>query len=75
MATKILVLGHKGMLGNAVHTYFTTQTDHEVTTINDRFGDERFNDALRASDANVIINCIVLFLKKNQLKRYTKQLM
>lgn len=58
MTTKILILGHKGMLGNAVHKYFTSESDHEIITTEKRWGDTTFKSELENTDASVIINCI-----------------
>lgn len=58
MVKKILVLGHKGMLGNAVVKYFTTQEHCEVLTTNARWGHESFNEALKNTEASFIVNCI-----------------
>lgn len=55
---KILVLGHRGMLGNAVYRYFS-KTEHEVQTVPSRvrwvsWEMKRF---IWDSDAEWIINC------------------
>lgn len=54
---KILVLGHNGMLGNAVARYFTAQ-GYEVLTASHRWGDPAFEEEMRSTDAEAIINCI-----------------
>jgi dTDP-4-dehydrorhamnose reductase len=62
---KVLILGHKGMLGRAVHLYFTTKkNDFVVLTINERWGTEDFKKILQEADVEVIINCIGLIPQK-----------
>ena len=62
---KVLVLGHKGMLGNAVYSYFLTrQGDFELLTTSTRWGTEEFKDVLTKTDAEIIINCIGLIPQK-----------
>ena len=58
MVKKILVLGHKGMLGNVVVKYFTTQENYEVLTTDTRWGHELFKEALKNTEASFIVNCI-----------------
>ena len=56
---KVLILGHKGMLGNAVFKYFTEQKDSfTVITTKERWPTDTFKDELIISGAGVIINCI-----------------
>lgn len=55
---KIVILGHKGMLGNAVHKYFSLQNKHETVTTEERWGNVGFENFLKNTDASVIINCI-----------------
>ncbi len=55
---KILVLGHKGMLGRTVTAYLSTLLKHTIITTDTRFGNADFTDALTATDADYIINCI-----------------
>lgn len=55
---KILVLGHKGMLGNAVYKYFT-RGSLEVETIDDlKWDSNEFKRTVSNSEAKFIINCI-----------------
>lgn len=58
MVKKILVLGHKGMLGNVIVKYFTAKNSYEVLTTDTRWGHESFNETLRNTEAMFIINCI-----------------
>ena len=63
---KILVLGHRGMLGNAVHKYFCQRIDkYTVLTIDKRWPDNDFQAALKATDTDIIINCIGIIPQKN----------
>jgi len=54
---KVLILGHKGMLGNMVHLYFQYQKI-DCVVIEDRWPSEAFNDKISTFDGNYIINCI-----------------
>ena len=53
---KILVLGHKGMLGHMVKLYL--EKFYEIETIDERWGTEEFKEVIKKSDANYLINCI-----------------
>lgn len=55
---KILVLGHKGMLGNAVYSYLEKTKKYTLLTTNERFGAPEFKEDLENSEADTIINCI-----------------
>lgn len=55
---KILVLGHKGMLGNAVRSYLTKTNKYDVLITDKRYGDPDFETGLKAINPDVIINCI-----------------
>lgn len=57
---KILILGHRGMLGNALSKYFGKKNDYEILAATNRWGDTDFEKELRDSDADFIINCIGL---------------
>ena len=65
MTTKILVLGHRGMLGNAVYKYFSSLSDYEVLTMVARFGEEGFEKKIKDSSPDYIINCIGIIPQKN----------
>ena len=59
---KILILGHRGMLGHMVHKYLSTKNDCELVTTNLRWGVEEFKDFIvdfwYGQDGDYIINCI-----------------
>ncbi len=54
---KLLVLGHKGMLGRAVARYFEEQ-GHEVLTLAVRFGQPGFTEAILELAPDYIVNGI-----------------
>ena len=55
----ILVLGHKGMLGNTVISYFQKFKNFNVMSIsNSRFPEEDFINSVMNANADFIINCI-----------------
>lgn len=64
MTTKILVLGHRGMLGNAVCRYFSSLSDYEVLTMVARFGEEGFESEIKDKSPDYIINCIGIIPQK-----------
>ncbi len=53
---KILILGHKGMLGNVVHKYFNAE--HEVVTTDSKWPQNSFKEIVKDFDGDYIINCI-----------------
>lgn len=55
---KILVLGHTGLLGNAVTRYLNQQPDVEVITTNARYGQFDYFKTLKDMSPDFIINCI-----------------
>ena len=55
---KIFILGHNGMLGNAVLKYYIGKQDCVVYTTDSRFNSEEFKTILEGTDAEYIINCI-----------------
>lgn len=55
---RILVLGHKGMLGRAVTQYFSTIPQYTVLILNIRWGESGFKEALLEQSPDFIINCI-----------------
>ena len=56
---KILILGHNGMLGNAVYKYFNNCNDYEVSIITtSRYPEEEFLSYIKEYDGDYIINCI-----------------
>jgi len=70
MIMKILILGHRGMLGNAVYRYFTTN-NIDVETLTDlRWDSNEFKHAILNSNANFIINCIGAIPQKKPTDDY-----
>jgi dTDP-4-dehydrorhamnose reductase len=63
---KILILGHNGMLGNAVYRYFSSLNEYEVLTISARYGDSHFEQEIRALNPDYIINCIGIIPQRKQ---------
>jgi len=57
--SKVLILGHKGMLGNIACTYLS-QKGFEVLTTDVRWGDESFKKSILSLSPDYIINCIGL---------------
>jgi dTDP-4-dehydrorhamnose reductase len=56
---RILVLGHKGMLGNAVVKYFQSiNKSYKVVTTETRWGEADFVTFLQKKEYDVIVNCI-----------------
>jgi len=53
---KILILGHRGMLGNAVHKYLSKFYDVEIT--GHLWPSKEFENLIREFDGDYIINCI-----------------
>lgn len=54
---KILVLGHKGMLGSMVKKYLTLN-NFEVITLDDRFPSLLYKKSILDFDGDFIINCV-----------------
>ena len=52
---KILILGHKGMLGHMVHKVFSSNPKYSIVTINERFPNWNKN---MFNDIDYVINCI-----------------
>ncbi|MEN9880938.1 MAG: hypothetical protein RLZZ308_121 [Candidatus Parcubacteria bacterium] len=66
---RLLVLGHKGMLGNAVVKYFSSSPDkYTVVTLASRYGDSSFKFDIIALSPDYIINCIGKIPQKAPLK-------
>lgn len=55
---RILILGNKGMLGNAVFQYLKKECGVEPKTILARFGDDNFIKEIKDLSPDYIINCI-----------------
>lgn len=54
----VTVLGHKGMLGNAVCKFFRDELDWNVITLDERFPGSDFESSLLNNKSDFIINCI-----------------
>jgi dTDP-4-dehydrorhamnose reductase len=54
---KILVLGHKGMLGHMVCKFFS-QYNFEIKTIESKWPNQDFCNSIKQSDCDILINCI-----------------
>ena len=54
---KILILGHKGMLGHMVHKYLSTK-DCELITTDLRWPSQKFMDFVLDFDGDFVVNCI-----------------
>jgi dTDP-4-dehydrorhamnose reductase len=54
---KVIVLGHKGMLGHMVKHYLESQ-GIKVKTCNHRWSSNEMKDYIKTTNANYIINCI-----------------
>ncbi len=56
---KVLVLGHKGMLGHMVHWYLTSKwTNHDVITTDLRWPTDEFKKKILDFDGDYVVNCI-----------------
>tara|TARA_R110000737_G_scaffold244914_1_gene255733 strand:+ start:199 stop:927 length:729 start_codon:yes stop_codon:yes gene_type:complete len=58
MEMKVLVLGHKGMLGHMVHTYLINKGIEVITNNWTRWPNPDFKAKLKDFDGDYIINCI-----------------
>lgn len=74
MSTKnVLVLGHNGMLGNAVTLFLSKQDDINVLTISSRWEDVSFNEEIKNINPDFIVNCIgAIPQKKPTAETYKK---
>lgn len=54
---KLLILGHRGMLGSMLVKYFNRQ-GFEVQTSDSRYGDPRFLDQVVSYKGDYIVNCV-----------------
>jgi dTDP-4-dehydrorhamnose reductase len=69
----ILILGHKGMLGNATLRYFSEKEGFGTLTTDRRYGEPDFEEFLKSVDADIIINAIgTIPQKKPQPEDYQK---
>lgn len=55
---KILILGHKGMLGHMVKKYLDSVNEFEIITINYRWPSDEFKKSIENFDGEYIVNCI-----------------
>ena len=55
---KILVLGHKGMLGHMVHKYLSTKEDCELISTDLRWPTEEFKTFTLDFNGDFVVNCI-----------------
>ncbi len=55
---KVLILGHKGMLGHVVYKYLSTKKDCKLITTDLRWPSQNFMDFVLNFDGDFIINCI-----------------
>lgn len=62
---RVLVLGHRGMLGDAVYRHLSQTGRHEVKTISGRWPDAGFRSQISNTYADVIINCIGKIPQRN----------
>lgn len=63
---KILILGHNGMLGNAVSQYYEKNIEaFQILKMKARWGDEAFKEEVIALAPDYIINCIGAIPQKN----------
>ena len=62
---KTLVLGHRGMLGNAVIKYFNSQ-DIETAILNTRYPSDDFFSELKSYTGEFIINCVASIPQRTQ---------
>ena len=60
----ILVLGHKGMLGQTVYRRLT-EFGYSVETIEDKWPSKFFFDKITDSNSELLINCIGAIPQKN----------
>lgn len=70
---RLMILGHKGMLGSEVFRYFSQYYQkYTLYILNERWGDIEFNKKLLSTDADFIINCIGATPQKysNQPEKY-----
>jgi dTDP-4-dehydrorhamnose reductase len=67
---KVLILGHHGMLGNALYKYFINK--HEIDIINEkyRWDSQEFKNRILNANVDFIINCIGAIPQKKYSKEY-----
>jgi len=62
---KVLILGHNGMLGHMVKYYL--EKFYDIETIQHRWPNLEFKDAVSKSDSNYLINCIGAIPQKKDI--------
>ncbi len=65
---KILILGHRGMLGRTVEKFFLTLPEYEVVGLSSRWGDKDFETEILNLKPEFIINCIGKIPQKQPLE-------
>ena len=71
---KVLILGHRGMLGRAVFRYFSGLPMYNVATIKSRWGDEEFKKGIITTTPDFIVNCIGKIPQKNPIEAEYKHI-
>ena len=70
---KILVLGHKGMLGHMVYKYLSTKSNCELTITDSRWPSEKFKKKILDFNGDFVVNCIgAIHQKTNNFKVNTE---
>lgn len=70
---KVLILGHNGMLGNAVHKHLERIFEVQIIS-NQRWDSIEFRNSVLQSDAEFIINCIGAIPQKKYEEEYYKDI-
>ena len=55
---RVMILGHKGMLGHMVHKYLSTKKDCKIVTTDFRWPTEEFMNFVLDFDGDFVLNCI-----------------
>jgi dTDP-4-dehydrorhamnose reductase len=66
---KILVLGHKGMLGHVV-CKFLSEKGFEIKTLDSKWPNEDFCNSIKNSNCEILVNCIGSIPQKNKTNYY-----
>ena len=69
---KVLVLGHTGMLGNAVCNYLHELNDVSFVIIKHRWPTDSFKNDVKKFDGDYIINCIGITKHNDEIKDFNK---
>lgn len=62
--SNVLILGHKGMLGNAVLQYLESTKKFKINSVSVRYGEEGFEQAVKDCNPDFIVNCIGIIPQK-----------